>query len=337
MLPMNKDGRSLTHELLEGFRFAAIKLRAKGMPVKDIAQSFGVRPEAVSRWFGKLQQGGRNALRARRATGRTPFLDAEQLAKTIRVLRRSATEAGYATDLWSGPRLRHWIKREFKIPYHPKHMARLLKRLGLRLKFPERRALEQDLAAVREWKRRRLPQIEADANKSKALVFYADESLISLIPHIGKTWAFPKAKPIARVSGRRGQHIGVTAAVNRQGRMCFEITREKEKFTMVTFIRFIRKLHREHPDRKIILIVDGAPIHKGGLVRAFAESNHAWLRIEILPAYSPELNPTEKCWGFIKSKSLNGTAMPDKKVLRTKAKQAMQKVRKSKERVASFF
>ena len=97
--------------------------------------------------------------------------------------------------------------------------------------------------------------------KNRAVLFYADESLISLIPYVGKTWAFPKAKPIARVSGRRGQHVGITAAVNEQGRLCFELTQEDETFTSKTFLRFVRKLRKEFPSRKIVLIVDGAPIH----------------------------------------------------------------------------
>jgi len=54
------------------------------------------------------------------------------------------------------------------------------------------------------WKKKRFPNILEWAKKHKAFVFYADESLISLIPYIGKTWAFPKVKPIVRVSGKRG-------------------------------------------------------------------------------------------------------------------------------------
>ena len=61
--------------------------------------------------------------------------------------------------------------------------------------------------------RTRLPDLLEFARKRRALVFYADESLISLIPHVGKTWTFPAAHPIVRVSGKRGQHVGITAAV----------------------------------------------------------------------------------------------------------------------------
>src|SRR3990167_6716496 len=180
------------------------------------------------------------------------------------MIRKPASELGYSTDLWSGPRIRHLIKHEFKIKYHPKHMPRLMKNLGLELKFPERRAIEQDPKALREWKNKRFPEILKTAKKKHALLFYADEAIISLIPYVGKTWAFPNKKPIVRVSGKRGQNIGITAAVNQQGRMCFELTKEKERFTAKVFIRFIKKMRKEFPKRNIILIVDGAPTHTAG-------------------------------------------------------------------------
>ena len=334
---MNKDGRSLAHEALERFRFAAVKLRKKGVAVRTIAESFGVTPEAVYIWLKKARTQGVASLRSTKAAGAEPALTAGQLAELVKCLRRPATELDYPTDLWSGPRIGHLVKHRFGVTYHPKHMPRFLRRLGLVLKFPERRALEQDPEAVRWWKEERLPELLESARKRRALVFYADESLMSLIPHVGKTWTFPDAHPIVRVSGKRGQHVGITAAVNRGGRLCFELTREKERFTSKTFLRFIRKLRREYPDRPTLLIVDGAPIHNAKVVKAFQEENKSWFCLEILPAYSPELNPTEKSWGFVKTKKLNGSQAKDKTELRRQVKAVMRETKKDTAKVISFF
>ncbi len=161
--------------------------------------------------------------------------------------------------------------------------------------FPERKALEQDSKELRKWKNERFPKILKIAKKKRALLFYADESIISLIPYIGKTWAYPGKKPTVRVSGKRGQNIGITAAVNQQGRLCFELTKEKERFAAKIFIRFLKKLMKQSSDRFIIVIVDGAPTHTAKIVKNFEKENKKTLKIEILPPYSPELNPTEKC------------------------------------------
>lgn len=334
---MKKDGRAISHEVLETYRFAAIKLIKSGVSISIIANSFNVTERAIYRWLRKSKIDGLKSLKSTKATGPESFLTEKELSKLCKLIRSPATELGYSTDLWSGPRIRHLIKHEFGIEYHVKHMPRLLKWLGLELKFPERRALEQDPKAVREWKKNRFPEILKYAKKKRALLFYADEAIISLIPYVGKTWAFPNKKPIVRVSGKRGQNIGVTAAVNQQGRMCFELTKEKERFTAKVFIRFIKKMRRENPDRNVVLIVDGAPVHTAKIVKKFMVENSSWLRLEILPAYSPELNPTEKSWRFLKTKKLNGSTVLNKEELRDQTKKMIKQIKKDKNRVSSFF
>jgi len=331
------DGRTISHEVLEHFRFSAINLHRKNIPVNDIADSFGVTRQAVYRWINKEKDDGKRSLKSIKSPGPDFYLTEKQIAKLLLMIRKPASELGYSTDLWSGPRIRHLIKHEFKIKYHPKHMPRLMKNLGLELKFPERRAIEQDPKALREWKNKRFPEILKTAKKKHALLFYADEAIISLIPYVGKKWAFPDKKPIVRVSGKRGQNIGITAAVNQQGRMCFELTKEKERFTAKIFIRFIKKMRKEFPKRNIILIVDGAPTHTAGAVEIFEEENKSWLQIEILPAYSPELNPTEKSWRFLKTKKLDGSMAINKDELRDKTKKHIREIKKDKTRIASFF
>lgn len=331
------DGRTISHEVLEHFRFSAIKLHRKNIPVDDIADSFGVTRQAVYRWLNKEKETGKRSLKSTKSPGPDSYLTENQFKKILSLIRRPASELGYSTDLWSGPRIRHLIKHKFKIEYHPKHMPRLMKNLGLELKFPERRALEQDPKALREWKKARFPEILKIVKKKRALLFYADEAIISLIPYVGKTWAFPNKKPIVHVSGKRGQNIGITAAVNQQGRLCFELTKEKERFTAKIFIRFLKKMMKQFSNQFIILIVDGAPTHTADLVEEFEQENRKCLQIEILPAYSPELNPTEKCWRFLKTKKLDGSMAIAKDELRDKTKKHMREIKKDKGRMSSFF
>lgn len=334
---MKIDGRSLSHDVLESSRFAAIRLYKSGVQINIIAASFKVTTRAVYKWVEKSNTEGIKSLKSTKASGAEPYFSEEEWKELLKFLREPASEFGYQDDLWSGPKIRHLLKHEFGIEYHVKHIPRLLKRLGLELKFPERRALEQDQKEVKRWKKEKFPEILKYVKKKRALLFYADESIVSLIPYIGKTWALPNQKPIVRVSGKRGQNIGITAAVNQQGRLCFELTKEKEKFTAKVFIRFLKKLHQSYAGRFIVLIVDGAPVHTAGIVEEFLEENKSWLHIEILPAYSPELNPTEKSWRFLKTKKLNGSVASDKDELRQETKKMMNQIKKDKKRVASFF
>jgi transposase len=333
---MSRDGRKLSHEVLEASRFTALELRKRGVPVDVIAASVGVGFRTVYKWFKQYEQGGRAALRSTKSGGREPRLSSDHFEELKKILRQPARRYGYSTDLWSGPRLRHLVEARFGVKYHRKHIPRLMRRLGVVLKFPERRALEQDDREVRRWKRTRLPKIIEYAKKKRGLIFYADEALVNLIPYVGKTWSFPECKPVVRVSGRRGQNIGISAAVNKQGRICFELTREHERFTARTFIRFVKKMRKEFPNRHITLIVDGAPTHKAKIVKTFEAAN-PWLKLEILPAYSPELNPSEKPWRYLKTKKLNASAIADRKELRKCTARIFRALKKDSKTVASFF
>ena len=63
-------------------------------------------------------------------------------------------------------------------------------------------------------------------------------------------------------------------------------------------IDVLRRLRAEWPDRRLILVWDGAPYHRAGIVREAA----AALRIELvpLPSYSPDFMPVEALWRWLR-------------------------------------
>ncbi len=67
------------------------------------------------------------------------------------------------------------------------------------------------------------------------------------------------------------------------------------RFNKEGYIEFLKQV-MEHFNGNIILIEDGAPYHKAGLVQTFVESTDSRLTIERLPTFSPDFNPIEKLW-----------------------------------------
>ena len=64
---------------------------------------------------------------------------------------------------------------------------------------------------------------------------------------------------------------------------------------------FIDSFLEKIPDNKnIIMVLDGSRAHKNGILR-ISEN----LTLYFLPPYSPELNPIERLWLFIKKKYLS--------------------------------
>jgi len=62
-------------------------------------------------------------------------------------------------------------------------------------------------------------------------------------------------------------------------------------------VEFLNHLQR-HRRGKILVIWDGAPIHRSVLVKNYVASTKGRIVVARLPAYAPELNPVEYMWGI---------------------------------------
>jgi len=67
---------------------------------------------------------------------------------------------------------------------------------------------------------------------------------------------------------------------------------------------FLKDLKRHLSGKKLLLIWDGLPAHRSKKVVEYVKMQSAWLRTARLPAYAPEVNPIEYCWGAMKKKHL---------------------------------
>ena len=60
----------------------------------------------------------------------------------------------------------------------------------------------------------------------------------------------------------------------------------------------------QHIRREGLVIWDGLPAHRSHLVRDYIESLNGAIQLEYLPAYAPEVYPTEYIWGHLKHHEL---------------------------------
>jgi transposase len=70
------------------------------------------------------------------------------------------------------------------------------------------------------------------------------------------------------------------------------------------FIDFLGRLIRQADGQKVILILDGHPVHRAKKVRQWVEKHSTQIELQFLPGYSPELNPTELLNQDVKTNAL---------------------------------
>jgi transposase len=113
---------------------------------------------------------------------------------------------------------------------------------------------------------------------------------------------------------------------------CFRLHAGSIKSPQV--IEFLRALHRHIPG-KVLLLWDGAPIHRSKLVAAHLAGQTDWLHVERLPAYAPELNPVEYLWSHWKQHELANFCPKDIREPGRAACQALKRIRRRKRRRSS--
>ena len=108
----NGDGRSISHDVLEAYRYRAIDLYQKRKSVQEIAFFFGIHRGSVSLWIKNWKERGKHALKSRKALGPEPKLTGADKKIIISWLRKSAMEFGFETPLWDCKRIQTIIRKE---------------------------------------------------------------------------------------------------------------------------------------------------------------------------------------------------------------------------------
>ena len=116
-----------------------------------------------------------------------------------------------------------------------------------------------------------------------------DEATFGLIPLVARGWARKGSRPTTTINHAH-KYTNVFGVRSKRS-FVFSFSKTKNSRD---FVRFMEKLSRRWG--KVLLIVDGAPAHKGMKVEAFLTSHRKTFRLERFPKYTPELNPTEQCW-----------------------------------------
>jgi transposase len=145
----------------EGRRLRAWELKQEGWKQQDIARALGVSKGAVSQWMKRAkQEEGIEALKHRPPPGAKARLSEGERAKLPELLAQGAPAHGFRGEVWTCARVAEVIRKEFGVSYHPAHVSRLVRALGLSLQKPVRRANQRDEEAIRRWKEERWPELK---------------------------------------------------------------------------------------------------------------------------------------------------------------------------------
>lgn len=105
----------------------------------------------------------------------------------------------------------------------------------------------------------------------------------------------------------------------------------------VAVIGFLRALKRHFRRQRVILIWDGLAAHKSRAMQAYLARQRAWLTVDRLPAYAPDLNPVEPIWGNVKGGELANICAAELADLRGPLRAGFGRVRRQTHLAFSFL
>lgn len=288
---MAKDARSLPAAAQEDLRRKAVAAVRSGMSQVEAARVFGVTRQAVGRWVGTSREQGTAALRAKRRGRPAQIQLSAGEASWVRrqIVNRTPDQLALKFFLWTREAVRELIKAEFGIGLSVWTVARYLKAWGFTPQKPIRRAFEQSPIEVQRWLNETYPGIRAQALREKAEIYWGDETGMRSDHSAGRSYGRRGQTPVIRSSGKRFGCNMISAITNR-GRLYFMVF--GEEFNAPVFLRFLKRMLQQIR-RKVFLILDGHPVHRSRIAKAWLAKNERRLRVFFLPGYSPELNPDE--------------------------------------------
>jgi transposase len=132
-------------------------------------------------------------------------------------------------------------------------------------------------------------------------VVFVDQSGFYLLPGKMRTYAPVGQTPIIRVPLSR-DHLSAMGGITPAGKLYLMV--QERAYPGRDVVRFLKHL-LSHISGKLLIIWDGAPIHRSQAVKDYLSQGAARrIHLEQLPGYAPELNPAEGIWNYLKGVEL---------------------------------
>lgn len=300
-------------------RIRVILLLDDGESPSDIARFLFMDEGSVRNYRRRYKEGGIERLVNDHYIGRKAFLTEEQ--QTLLMLELESKV--YPTT----KSILEFIQSEFNVTYSVGGVTDLLHQLGFSYKKPKGVPGKANAEAQRKFIK------QYNAVKTHGPVYFADSTHPMLNPVLSSGWIKRGEDfEIKTNSGRQRVNINGAVEINSLdviARSCETVNR----YSMCDLLRAIKA--KNLGKKKIYLVLDNARYNQSRIVKDLAAKLE--IRLLYLPPYSPNLNPIERLWKFVKQKVMANNYFPDLKTFRTEIMLFMRGIRKYREELSTLI
>lgn len=255
-----------------------------GKPMKEVAELVGIGYRTLQYWVAWYRHGGLaevlKRIKGHGNQGRPAKLNTlEQKALAVKVA------LGCFRTVWDAIQ---WVQDRWRISYSYCGLYKQLRRLRCRPKVPRPRSVKANVAAQNEWKVTGLgAALNEAALTTSHCVWFCDEMRFGLWGQVRKRWGLRGVKIIQPIQIEFAWQYLVLAVDAIRCKLYWAWADRMNQASLIPIFR------NWSPDA---VIWDGASAHRG---KAMGELSFE--RIFLLP-YSPELNPCERVFEWLRAK-----------------------------------
>lgn len=290
-------------------RLNAIHLLLCGADFELALAHNAVSERCLQKWIKAFNEKGIDGITYKPRSGRPRILPPDTVQKEILPLVDEPKLAGQYH--WTAVKLCGYLGKEKDLELSYSTLVRYLHEQGYERRIPRpmpEPPNREDWEEQREIFAYQLLELLEDKDSE---VFFGDEAGFEGDPRPRQRWVQRASRP---TQGYYGGHIrqNVVGAVNpADGQLVSLIVPHSDTEVFQTFLDTMAK---EVPDRgkSIFLVLDNASWHKSKSL------NWHHIKPKFLPAYSPDFNPIERLWQYLKSHYMagfltkNGVELADK-------------------------
>lgn len=311
----------------------AVKAYFDKTPISVVEKMYQVDRSSVYRWVIQYKKNKNLDRKKKPGSGRRAKLSNKDIIKITKILLKPASYYGFETDFWTIDRIRKITKEKLKIDVSKTTMYDLLYTESYSYKKPEKRFYEANEADKKNWIENKIPEIVEYVKRKRAILYFEDESNISLNAVLGKTWGPVGKTTLHKSTGNKGS-ISAMSALSSSGRLIF--TLHEKNITSIEVIHFLKQILAHHPRRNVVVVMDNAKPHTSKITKSYI-STQKRLQVFYLPPRSPELNPDEKIWNYLKNEELKSHQAKTKSDLKKLTKNKLMSMSKKPKLLKALF
>lgn len=132
------------------------------------------------------------------------------------------------------------------------------------------------------------------------MVVFQDEASLSNTATVSYSWAEKGKQPKVNQKQRKRERKTLFGCI--EPKTGIVVAGKADKGNTASFFSFLLQVVKKYHEQKVVMVLDNVPYHHAKRLKPILERYKHRIELLYLPPYSPDLNPIERVWWYMRKK-----------------------------------